>query len=46
MVGVSEWGLKTCQKVQEQYNAHSWQPLQRHFRNPNTSVDTMCKDDH
>lgn len=35
MVGVSEWGLKTCQKVQTDYNEHSWRPLKRHFRNPN-----------
>ena len=35
MVGVSEWGLKTCQKVQEEYNEHSWRPLKRHFKNPN-----------
>ncbi|KAL6232247.1 Homogentisate 1,2-dioxygenase [Aspergillus navahoensis] len=34
MVGVSEWGLKTCQKVQEEYNKHSWQPLKRHFKDP------------
>ena len=31
MVGVSEWGLKTCQKVQDNYNEHSWRPLKRHF---------------
>ncbi|KAL1956634.1 hypothetical protein VTO42DRAFT_6981 [Malbranchea cinnamomea] len=35
MVGVSEWGLKTCEKVQDNYNAESWQPLKRHFKNPN-----------
>ncbi|EEH17396.2 homogentisate 1,2-dioxygenase [Paracoccidioides brasiliensis Pb03] len=35
MVGVSEWGLKTCQKVQEDYNNESWTPLKRHFQNPN-----------
>jgi homogentisate 1,2-dioxygenase len=35
MVGVSEWGLKTCEKVQEDYNAESWEPLKRHFVNPN-----------
>ncbi|KAH8705057.1 putative homogentisate 1,2-dioxygenase [Talaromyces proteolyticus] len=34
MVGVSEWGLKTCQKVQKDYNAESWVPLKRHFVNP------------
>ena len=35
MVGVSEWGLKTCQKVQEGYNDESWTPLKRYFKNPN-----------
>ncbi|KAK2871636.1 hypothetical protein FQN49_002989 [Arthroderma sp. PD_2] len=35
MVGVSEWGLKTCQKVQEDYNEESWTPLKRNFKNPN-----------
>lgn len=35
MVGVSEWGLKTCEKVQEDYNAESWTTLKRHFVNPN-----------
>ncbi|CAI7640292.1 unnamed protein product [Penicillium discolor] len=35
MVGVSEWGLKTCQKVQPEYNEHSWKPLKRYFVNPN-----------
>lgn len=35
MVGVSEWGLKTCQKVQEDYNDESWTPLKRNFVNPN-----------
>ncbi|EGE82797.1 homogentisate 1,2-dioxygenase, variant [Blastomyces dermatitidis ATCC 18188] len=34
MVGVSEWGLKTCQKVREDYNAESWMPLKRKFQNP------------
>merc|ERR1719359_2720117 len=37
MVGVTEWGLKTCQKVQESYNAHSWGPLKVHFKRPETS---------
>ncbi|OJD12181.1 homogentisate 1,2-dioxygenase [Emergomyces pasteurianus Ep9510] len=35
MVGVSEWGLKTCQKVQEDYNNESWTSLKRNFQNPN-----------
>lgn len=34
IVGVSEWGLKTCEKVQEEYNDHSWRPLKRHFKDP------------
>lgn len=31
MLGVTEWGLKSCAKVQKDYNAHSWQPLIPHF---------------
>lgn len=31
MVGVSEWGLQTCEKVQEDYNAESWEELQSNF---------------
>ena len=34
MVGVTEWGLKTCKKVQEDYTAHSWAPLKVHFKRP------------
>ncbi|MCJ1252566.1 hypothetical protein MMC24_000372 [Lignoscripta atroalba] len=34
MVGVTEWGLKTCRKVQEGYNKESWEPLKPHFRRP------------
>ncbi|KAH8808476.1 homogentisate 1,2-dioxygenase-like protein [Xylogone sp. PMI_703] len=34
MVGVTDWGLKQCQKVQEDYNAHSWTPLKPHFTLP------------
>jgi len=34
MVGVTEWGLKTCRKVQEDYNAESWTPLPVHFKIP------------
>lgn len=34
MVGVTEWGLKTCKKVQEDYNEESWIPLKRHFQPP------------
>lgn len=31
MVGVTDWGLKHCQKVQEEYNEESWEPLRSHF---------------
>jgi homogentisate 1,2-dioxygenase len=32
MIGVTDWGLKKCAKVQEDYNAESWEPLKPHFR--------------
>jgi homogentisate 1,2-dioxygenase len=31
MVGVTEWGLRTCRKVQENYNEESWEHLVPHF---------------
>ncbi|KAF2093037.1 Homogentisate 1,2-dioxygenase [Rhizodiscina lignyota] len=34
MVGVTEWGLSRCKKVQEDYNAESWEPLKPHFKRP------------
>ena len=34
MLGVTEWGLKSCQKVQEEYNEHSWELLKSHFKRP------------
>jgi homogentisate 1,2-dioxygenase len=34
MIGVTEWGLKQCKKVQENYNDHSWTPLKAHFKIP------------
>lgn len=34
MVGVTDWGLKSCRKVQEGYNAESWEPLKPHFKRP------------
>ena len=34
MVGVTDWGLKKCKKVQEGYNAESWEPLKPHFKRP------------
>lgn len=37
MLGVSEWSLDKCQKVQEQYNEHSWGPLKSHFMPPTGS---------
>ena len=33
-VGVTEWGLKTCKKVQESYNEHSWGNLKVHWKRP------------
>ncbi|KAF4625764.1 hypothetical protein G7Y89_g12395 [Cudoniella acicularis] len=35
MLGVTEWGLKACQKVQEEYNKESWEPLIPQFQRPN-----------
>ncbi|KAI9731622.1 MAG: hypothetical protein M1818_007752 [Claussenomyces sp. TS43310] len=34
MLGVTEWGLKTCHKVQEAYNEESWEPLKPRFKRP------------
>lgn len=34
MIGVTDWGLETCQKVQPEYNAHSWIPLKPNFKRP------------
>lgn len=34
MVGVTEWGLRTCQKVQEGYAEESWAGLVRHWKMP------------
>ncbi len=34
LLGVTEWGLRECQKVQSQYNEESWKPLQSSFRAP------------
>jgi len=33
-VGLTEWGLKKCAKVQQDYNAESWEPLKPHFQRP------------
>lgn len=32
MMGVTEWGLKTCRKVQEQYNERSWGGVKVHWK--------------
>ena len=32
MVGVTEWGLCKCKKVQEDYNSESWEPLKARFK--------------
>lgn len=34
MLGVTDWGLKTCKKVQSDYNAESWLPLRSRFKAP------------
>ncbi|CAZ83281.1 unnamed protein product [Tuber melanosporum] len=34
MVGVTEWGLRTCRKIQEDYNTESWGRLKRNFSPP------------
>ncbi|KAI0022930.1 Homogentisate 1,2-dioxygenase [Xylariomycetidae sp. FL0641] len=34
MVGVTEWGLKTCKKVQEGYNEESWGGVKVHWQRP------------
>jgi len=34
MVGVTDWGLKQCKKVQDDYNEESWTPLIPHFKMP------------
>ncbi|PHH76177.1 hypothetical protein CDD82_4117 [Ophiocordyceps australis] len=34
MLGVTEWGLKTCSKVQPEYNEESWTNLKPHFKRP------------
>ncbi|OAQ73588.1 homogentisate 1,2-dioxygenase [Pochonia chlamydosporia 170] len=34
MVGVTEWGLRTCKKVQEGYSEESWGGVVTHFKLP------------
>jgi homogentisate 1,2-dioxygenase len=38
MLGVSEWGLRTCRKVQEEYNRDSWGALPVHWERPKDAV--------
>lgn len=41
MVGVTEWGLQKCKKVQTGYNAESWEPLKARFRRPEGKKDEI-----
>lgn len=34
MLGVTDWALSACKKVQADYNRESWIPLKRHFSVP------------
>ncbi|ROW00861.1 hypothetical protein VPNG_08296 [Cytospora leucostoma] len=34
MVGVTDWGLKKCSKVQSEYSEHSWGGLKVHWKRP------------
>jgi homogentisate 1,2-dioxygenase len=34
MMGVSEWGLRTCKKVQEGYSEESWGGVVTHWKKP------------
>ncbi|KAA8917641.1 hypothetical protein TRICI_000242 [Trichomonascus ciferrii] len=36
MLGLSDWGVKECQKVQETYNEDTWVPLKKHFNGPSS----------
>lgn len=37
MIGVTDWGLETCNKVQRKYNEESWVPLKPHFKRPSST---------
>lgn len=39
MVGVTDWGLEQCKKLQADYNVHSWVPLKPHFILPKEDVN-------
>jgi len=45
MVGVTEWGLSKCKKVQTDYNAESWEPLKPHFKRPQAKVESEADRD-
>ncbi|KAK9452137.1 Homogentisate 1,2-dioxygenase [Limtongia smithiae] len=34
MIGLTDWGLEECLKVQKTYNKDSWEPLKVHFTGP------------
>ncbi|KAK9240065.1 Homogentisate 1,2-dioxygenase [Lipomyces kononenkoae] len=34
MIGLTDWGLNECKKVQQAYNKESWVPLKKHFNGP------------
>lgn len=44
MIGVTDWGLKSCHKVQKQYHAESWEPLRVHFQRPNDKGEDFKTD--
>lgn len=41
MVGVSDWGLRTCKKVQEGYSEESWGGVKVHWKRPE-GLDANC----
>jgi len=43
MVGVTDWGLKKCAKVQEDYHEESWIPLKPHFKRPDVATNGNLK---
>jgi homogentisate 1,2-dioxygenase len=45
MVGLTEWGLKTSCKLQEDYSAHSWADFKVYFEEPGNEVNGQGKRD-
>jgi homogentisate 1,2-dioxygenase len=41
MIGVTDWGLGTCQKLQGDYNDKSWLPLKSYFKRPNSEGEPL-----